>query len=70
MINLPKVVKYAAVSTTIRPVTQTALVDVNKASIGERYLVVAFGNLSRKAPTRIIKMKLLTNSKAGLVFPL
>ena len=39
----PKSVKYVAVSTTINPVTQTALVEVNKASTNEIPPTVAIG---------------------------
>ncbi len=66
MISLPKVVKSLPVFSTDKPVTQTALVEVNKASKNEIPCVVALGSVSRKAPISIITIKLLMNNWAGL----
>jgi hypothetical protein len=56
------------VSTTISPVTQTALVDVNNASINEIPLYVAFGSINNKVPARIIDKKLKIKSCAGFKY--
>ena len=61
-IDCPKVVKYEPVSTTIRPVTQTALVEVKSASRSPIPSCVALGNISKPVPTNIIPRKLLINS--------
>lgn len=66
IIPLPRLVNAVAVSTTISPVTQTALVDVKKASIMLMPFVVAFGNSSNAVPIKIRKMKLPTIIIAGL----
>ncbi len=58
MINLPKSVKSLAVSRTMRPVTQTADVEVNIASIQPILLTVEIGSKSRVAPKKIRAMKL------------
>ena len=62
IITLPKVVKVNWVSTTERPVTQTALVEVKTASRNEIFSVVAFGNCKQKAPRKIIPKKLIMNN--------
>lgn len=65
---LPKSVKHELVSTTTKPVTQTALVDVNSASTNEICSVVEKGSNSRNVPKKIRKRKLKTNNLAGLDF--
>ena len=65
IIPLPKSVNAVAVSTTINPVTQTALVDVKKASINEMPPVVALGNRSKAVPIIINPKKLRTKIVAG-----
>jgi PIN domain nuclease of toxin-antitoxin system len=46
------------VSTTINPVTQTALVEVNKASRYEISSWVALGKINKSEPIKIITKKL------------
>ena len=55
MIPCPKYDQYVAVSCTINPVTQTADVEVNKASANDVHslLCEAIGSVSNKAPARI-----------------
>ncbi len=64
----PKGEKYVAVSTTIRPVTQTADVAVKKASTRERSLPgwTAMGSESRIVPNRISAAKPETSTWAGV----
>jgi hypothetical protein len=62
IIICPKSEKKLPVSTTIKPVTQTALVDVNIASISEIFPVEAFGSIKIKEPAVIIVKKLITNN--------
>ena len=62
----PSKVKSLAVSSTINPVTHTALVDVNKASVKEIPAVVAFGSNNKNAPIKIMAKKLPTKTMAGL----
>ena len=54
---LPFSVKQVAVSTTTRPVTQHALVDVNKASIALMPETVISGNKSKPVPEKMISIK-------------
>ena len=54
----PVNVKVAPVSTTVNPVTHTALVEVNKASMKLIPSYVALGNLNKTAPKRMINKKL------------
>ena len=65
MINCPNVVKYFPVSTTVNPVTHTALVAVKSASIIEIPLYVAFGRSNSKVPPKIKSIKLITRSRPG-----
>lgn len=65
IIPLPKSVNAVDVSTTIKPVTQTALVDVKMASINEMPSVVALGNRSKAVPRNINPKKLRTKIVAG-----
>ena len=58
----PNWVKKLPVSTTIRPVTQTALVEVNKASISVIPEWVALGSISNITPITIMDKKLIINS--------
>lgn len=68
MMILPNVVNAVAVSTTINPVTHTALVDVNKASRKEIGWICALGSINNPEPIMMINKKLNTNSKAGGMF--
>ncbi len=54
----PNKVKCVPVSTTINPVTQTALVEVNKASRYEISSWVALGKINKSEPIKIITKKL------------
>ena len=63
----PNMLKWLPVSTTTRPVTHTALVAVNKASMGLMPLpVVLTGRASKTAPTKMVRQKLISMSAAGL----
>ena len=62
----PTKVKSVAVSTTVKPVTQTALVEVNKALVKVIPLVVELGSIKRNAPDKAKIKKLPTNTIAGL----
>ena len=65
----PKTVKAVPVSMTISPVTQTAEVAVNNASIqGMVWAVVEAGIFSRTVPERITRKKLNRISVAGFSF--
>ena len=63
----PKVLQYVAVSTTMRPVTQTAEVDVNAAVRKDAppSSVVATGSIRSAEPTRIATAKATPISRAG-----
>ncbi|MFA5819904.1 MAG: hypothetical protein WC854_11605, partial [Bacteroidales bacterium] len=54
--------------TTTRPVTHTALTDVNKESGKVKGIVCAFGSINSPDPIRMIVKKLVENSKAGGMF--
>ena len=60
-------VKTVAVSTTVNPVTQTALVDVKRASRKLIPLYVAKGNCNSTAPTKTRNKKLQTNKISGFI---
>jgi hypothetical protein len=62
---LPIPVKTVAVSTTIKPVTQTAEVEVKRASIQVIPPTVELGSMSNTVPTRITRRKLRIKIKAG-----
>ena len=62
MMAWPKGIKSLAVSSTISPVTQTA---VNSASIKQILCVVALGNIDNIAPAKAKVRKLPTNKVAG-----
>ena len=62
----PNWVKKLPVSTTIKPVTQTALVDVNIASINVIPECVALGRANNIPPITIKMKKLKINNWAGL----
>ena len=64
---LPIPVKTVAVSTTINPVTQTAEVDVNKASIQVIPLTVELGSIKRRVPTKMTNRKLKIKIIAGCI---
>ena len=64
----PRGVKYVAVSTTVRPVTHTALTDVNKELRKVKGSEWAFGNINNPDPIRMIIKKLPEKSKAGEMF--
>jgi hypothetical protein len=55
-----------AVSTTVSPVTHTALVEVKKASVKLIGEYVESGISNKKAPPRIMNPKLTINNCAGL----
>lgn len=57
--DFPKGVKTVAVSTTIKPVTQTALTEVNRASRNDKGCIVAFGSINNPLPIAIINKKLI-----------
>ena len=61
----PNNVKSLLVSNATRPVTQTALVVVKRASIRLMLPVVDTGNNSKIVPIRISPKKLRTNKRAG-----
>lgn len=65
----PVKVKSFAVSRTMSPVTQTADVDVKRASINEMPCTVAVGSLSSKEPARIRIRKLAINCCTGDILP-
>jgi len=56
------------VSTTTRPVTQTALTDVKKESRKVKGRVCALGSINSPEPIRMIVKKLEEKSKAGGMF--
>jgi len=56
------------VSTTIKPVTQMALVEVKKAFVKCIPECVALGSISKNVPTRMARKKLPANMTAGLVY--
>jgi ribosomal protein L31E len=58
MTKCPKEVKSTGVSLTISPVTQTAEVEVNKASMNLNSPLWAKGRESKMAPIRIKIIKL------------
>lgn len=64
MIVWPKVEKYVPVSTTIRPVTHTAEVAVNNASIKDKLLPFCeeMGSINKKAPHKIKLEKLIVKT--------
>ncbi len=66
MISCPQNVKWVAVSTTINPVTQTALVEVKRASTHDNGWFSASGSFKRQVPAAISSKKLDMNSWAGL----
>jgi len=66
IIIFPKKVKQNSVSTTVNPVTQTALVEVKRESIMLIPFVVAFGSSKSKVPEIINIKKLITKTRAGL----
>jgi hypothetical protein len=65
IINLPIIVKEASVFTTERPVTHTALTEVNIVSRKLICTVLEFGSNSIPAPITIIIMKLDEKISAG-----
>src|SRR5688500_12118602 len=66
MITCPVVLNAVAVSTTISPVTHTALADVKNASTGWIGVVVALGSRSKNPPMTMRAAKLPTNRRAAL----
>ena len=60
--------KSFAVSTTAKPVTQTALVEVNNAFVNVIPFVVALGSINKNAPAMSNIIKLPTNTMAGLKY--
>ena len=63
----PGVVKVDATSTEVKPVTQTALVEINSESTHEIPLTVHRGNISKPVPIRMIIRKLPARIKEGFV---
>lgn len=61
----PEVVNAEEVSSTIKPVTQTALVDVKSASRNEMGCVQAFGSIKNPEPIMMMSKKLKTKSRDG-----
>jgi len=61
-------VKEVAVSTTTRPVTQTALTAVKKESRYDIGRVCALGSINKPEPIRMIIKKLDEKIKAGGIF--
>jgi hypothetical protein len=68
--DFPKGVKTVAVSTTIKPVTQTALTEVNRASRNDNGCIVAFGSINNPLPIAIINKKLKAKIMEGERFNL
>lgn len=68
MMNFPSMVNAVAISKGVRPVTQTALVETNKASIKEIRIRPLLGDINKKVPIRMMIKKLVAIIKAGLVF--
>ena len=66
IIDWPTMLKSAAVSTTVRPVTHTARVAVKRALVKVIPFVVALGSISKKAPIKTKIIKLPTKTMAGL----
>ena len=66
MTVFPKRVKQLFVFTTANPVTHTALVEVNKASMGAIPLEVEGGSMSRTVPSTINRKKLKIKIRVGL----
>ncbi len=64
----PRGENTVAVSTTIRPVTQTALTEVNNESRKVRGITWAFGSINNPDPIKIIIRKLPEKSSAGGTF--
>jgi hypothetical protein len=56
------------VSTTISPVTHTALTDVNRESRKDNGIVCAFGSNSSPEPTKMTIKKLAEKRRAGGIF--
>ena len=66
MTDCPNGLKQLPVSTTVRPVTQTADVDVNSASTNPSPLMVdAGGSISKQVPIRIISANPKMVARAG-----
>jgi len=66
MINCPLALNEVGVSTTTRPVTQRAEVDVNRASIyGMRSDRALDGSVSRRLPATMAAKKLKVRIRAG-----
>jgi len=68
IIVFPRGVKNVAVSTTIRPVTHTALTEVKNESRKVNGKVWAFGNINKPEPIKMMIRKLELKSKAGGTF--
>ena len=70
MIAHPNTVKVSAVSIAIKPVTQTALVDVNSAFIKDTFLpsFIDIGSINNIVPNNITIKKPNTMILPGLIF--
>ena len=66
IMDCPTKVKSDEVSTTVKPVTQTALVAVKSAFVKVIPLVVALGSINKKPPINTKIIKLPTKTMAGL----
>ena len=64
--DCPTTVKAVEVSTTAKPVTQTALVEVNNALVNVIPFVVALGSINKNPPVKAKIIKLPTKTIAGL----
>lgn len=68
IIIFPRGVKNVAVSTTMSPVTHTALTDVKNEFRKDNGRVWAFGNINKPVPINMIIRKLKLKSNAGGTF--
>ena len=68
IIVFPRVVNAVEVSTTIRPVTHTALAEVKKESRKDNGRVCARGSINIPEPISMITRKLVAKSNAGGIF--
>ena len=66
IIDCPTTVNAVEVSTTAKPVTQTALVEVKSALVKVIPFVVALGSINKNPPVKAKIIKLPTNTIAGL----
>ena len=67
MMVCPNRVKSFPVSKMAKPVTVTALVEVNNACIKDTFFIDAAGNIKQNVPNKIKNIKLKTNKVAGWI---